>query len=242
MTKPQTIAKTTKILRKFYADNKNRGILAIYLWGSVLSRDFSVGRSDIDSIAFVEDKPSIEEDEAGKMLSQQLSNLHIRFVYVNELKGGNIKGSLAKFIDRRLLILDLAHWKYVTGSKSVLKNLKLESVTMDEAARLALNQIYRRNLMEIKSDPSKEKYFAKAMMRLCFYIQQQGKKHHAFSYSYVKRTANNKTRSVVTALFELRQSGYAHEIFNKNLPLFMDFLKAHREQPLAIERLSFPTR
>jgi len=44
------------ILKKNFLEYKNRGLLAIYLWGSILTEDFNFKSSDIDSIAIVSDK------------------------------------------------------------------------------------------------------------------------------------------------------------------------------------------
>ncbi|UZE93616.1 MAG: hypothetical protein IB618_02475 [Candidatus Pacearchaeota archaeon] len=53
MNREEILAKTYSALKNIFLRYEGKGIISIYLWGSILSEDFNLGKSDIDSIAIV---------------------------------------------------------------------------------------------------------------------------------------------------------------------------------------------
>ena len=98
------------VLLKIYSKYKNKGVLSIYLWGTVLTDDFNPTSSDIDSIAIVDNKATEKNNrEINKFLknySPEYNDFKLNYLYLNELNGGEIKSRLAKNIDPHLLLLD----------------------------------------------------------------------------------------------------------------------------------------
>jgi predicted nucleotidyltransferase len=227
MNRREVIAKAETALRRVYKDYRKRGIVAIYLWGSVLSRDYRYGKSDIDAIAIVRDTlPLKYEKKIKEFLGAKIENFRIRFLYIGELNGKQIKSNLATFIDPRLLLYDLPHWRHVAGKIFKRKDFMSSDLDARGAIQLTIAQIYKRNLPELKMQIGREKYsiLIKALARLCHYLQSQNGKPHSFSYFRLRKTTNHDTQSIVMRLLKLRNRGWDRKIFMKELPRFIRFL------------------
>ena len=110
MNKKEILGKTYSALKNIFLKYKGKGIISIYLWGSILSEDFNLGKSDIDSVAIVKNNFGSNIGEKIKnFLSEEKSGLKhfkINYLFLEELEGKKPRSRLAKRIHPNLLLLD----------------------------------------------------------------------------------------------------------------------------------------
>jgi len=163
-------------LKEIYKKYKDRGILSIYLWGSILTEDFNSKSSDIDSIAIVDEKSKIKDNEEINNFLKirfQKIDFKLNYLYLDELNGGKIKSRLAEVIVPNLLLLDFKNWKLIIGKRYSRKDFKLKEINLDEAVQLNLNAIKKDHLPLFKKGDFKvTPYFIKNLMKVCYYLNQ----------------------------------------------------------------------
>lgn len=145
--KKQYVAEASAILARVYEDYKDRGIQAIYLWGSVTRDDWRADVSDIDAIAIV--NKSIDLDER-PLINQRLKEeftpdlkLGLQFFGIEELDGGEPYTLLSKFQPAGYLLLRFNDWIYVAGEHYTRADFAVQDFTPTEARTHQLNQALR---------------------------------------------------------------------------------------------------
>lgn len=219
------------VLKKVYSDYKDKGILSIYLWGTVLTDDFNPRTSDIDSIAIVSNKAKPEDnDYINGFLeghSKELKNFKLNYIYLDDLNGGKIKSNLAKVIDPRLLLLDFENWKHVAGKTYSRKNFKLKEITFDNAVRLELLAIRKRFLPLFKQNNFEyTPYFTKYLIMVCYYLNQKESGKHRFSYNELLERSPKNRKSLVKILLNLKKNNWDQELMKDNLSVLLDFINS----------------
>ena len=216
------------ILKKIFLEYKNQGMLAIYLWGSILTEDFNFKSSDIDSIAIVSDKAKIKDNKnINCFLKKNLDyrDFKLNYLYKNELNGGRIRSRLARVIDPRLLLLDFKNWKYVAGKKYSRKNFKLKEISFDEAIKLNLKTIKKKHLLLLKKGNfNLLQYFVKNLLKINHYLNEKDFGEHKFSYKSLIKFSPEKRKKVVRILLKMKKSKWDKNLAKKNLPLLIDFI------------------
>ena len=153
MIKQKKIKQIESTLKEIYKEYKNKGILSIYLWGSVLTDDYNYKSSDIDSIAIV-DKNARAKDNAkiNRFLKTHFPREGFKLNYLNldELNRGKIKSRLAKVIHPKLLLLDFKNCKLVIGKKYSRNDFKLKKINFDEAVQLNIKAVKKNHLPLLK--------------------------------------------------------------------------------------------
>jgi predicted nucleotidyltransferase len=73
MNKEQLLDSVSQALTELYGEYASHGMLAAYIWGSVLTSDFDIEKSDLDTLAVVEDSFALELEA---MLQNKLALAH----------------------------------------------------------------------------------------------------------------------------------------------------------------------
>lgn len=229
MNKEEIILEAKKELQEIYSGFCSKGIIAIYLWGSITTEDFDTQKSDIDAIAVVDDGANLDDERIinARLQDDKLKDhaFKINFIYTDELNAQGIKGNLAKFVEPKLLLLDLPFWFHVAGEKIDGDNFKINKISPSEASQVLLKKIEER-YFPLSADNKDYKYFLKALARFCYYIQQGDSIKESFSYSGLDKNKNDVTREVVEALLEIKSKDWDSEIFNQKLRIFESFFKS----------------
>jgi predicted nucleotidyltransferase len=96
--KDSLIVTVSESLKEIYEKYSSQGMLAVYIWGSVLTPDFNIESSDVDTIAIVYDELDYKFEEIiQKQLAlkhPEVSKLGFRFLYKSEFDTGVSKGAL----------------------------------------------------------------------------------------------------------------------------------------------------
>jgi len=218
------------ILKKVYSEYKKKGVLSIYLWGSVLTEDFNFESSDIDSIAIVNKNAKIRDNEKINNFLKSYSlykDFKLNYLYLDELNGSEIKSRLAKVIDTNLLLLDFKNWKHVAGKKYSRKDFKLKEINFDEAIKLELITIKKRFLpLFRKNDFQFIQYFIKYLIMICYYLNQRDSGGHEFTYNLLLDKSPKKRKKIVKVLLRIRKNNWDESLLKKNLPLLIDFINS----------------
>jgi hypothetical protein len=221
------------ILRDVYERYSKNGIISIYLWGSILTKDFDKEKSDIDSIAFVSDDTLIELQKtiANELAQGNVPRLHMNFVYMSEFNTGAMKGGLCAVINPRLLLLDFPHWKHVAGKSFKARDFKLKKPSYKQAIELHLQNINRRQWRDVsKVSPFERMYFIKEVARLIHVNQSKRLSENSpFSYAGILKCADKEERPVVEAVNELRANN-SKISFDKFTPILQEYIDKRKPQ------------
>ncbi|MCX6750500.1 MAG: hypothetical protein NTZ83_03510 [Candidatus Pacearchaeota archaeon] len=217
------------LLTKIYSDYKNKGLISVYLWGSVLTNDFNPKSSDIDSIAIVSNNAKEEDckliNQYIKKRSAEFRDFKLNYLYLDELNGEKIKSKLASVIHPSLLLLDFKNWKYIAGKRYSRRDFKLKEIDFDEAVRLNLIAIKKNHLPLFKKwDFKVTQYFIKNLIKVCYYLNQKDFGKHKFKYNELLEKSPKKREKIVRVLLKIRKSNWDERSIKNNLPLLIDFI------------------
>ncbi len=217
-------------LLKIYFKYKNKGLLSIYLWGTVLTNDFNPDSSDIDSIAIVSSKANKKDNnEINKFLKDycpEYKDFKLNYLYLDELDGKRIKSRLARVMDPRLLLLDFKNWKHVSGKKYSRKDFKLKEINLDEAIKLNLFIAKKRFLPLFKKDNFEHtQYFVKRLIKICYHLNQRDFGKHNFRYNELLKKSPKERKKVVKILLEIKKSKWDESLMKKNFSFLRNFIE-----------------
>lgn len=226
--KTEKITRIESILKEIYKEYKNKGILSIYLWGSILTKDYNFKSSDIDSIAIVNKNAKAKDNEQiNRLLKTRFpeEDFKLNYLYLDELNGGKIKSRLAKVICPKLLILDFKNWKLIIGKRYSRKNFKLKKIDFDEAVQLNLDAIKKYHLPLFKKGDFKvTPYFIKNLMKICHYLNQKDIGEHTFMYKELLKKSPRERKKIVRILLSIKNHKWDKFLTKKNLPFLMGFI------------------
>ncbi|MFH1801455.1 MAG: hypothetical protein ABH804_01320 [archaeon] len=222
-------------LLKIYSKYKNKGLLSVYLWGTVLTEEFNPELSDIDSIGIVNNTADEKDCDTIKNLLEKYApkykDFKLNYLYLNELNGGRVRSRLAKVIPPSLLLLDFEHWKHIAGIKYSRENFKLEKISFDEAIRLNIDLIKKRHLPLIEQGDFKcTQYLIKSLLNICHYLNQKEKGKHNFRYNRVLKNSPKERKKVVEILLEIKQNKWDQQLMKKNFPFLIKFINKLEEK------------
>lgn len=236
MEKQSLIESVSKSLKQIYDSYSSRGILAVYIWGSLLTPDFNPESSDVDTIAIVEDNFDFSEEEVQKQLVLQhpeIKKLGFRLVYKSELDTGVTKGVLGAIGNPALLLLDLPTWQWAGGIKFTQKDFALPVPTFTEAIRLRYQNTQERwpdlNLLK----PEKLQYLVKQILRIVHLIHLERKNlpYTLFSYSSIKETSRGTPEAdIVDICLEIKASKWDFDLFKSHIETFKKFIAVLNER------------
>lgn len=230
--KNQLINKVSESLKQIHSEYSSRGLLSIFIWGSILTDDFNPEKSDVDTVAIVDDKLTLssESEIRNKLAAKnpEIKKVGFRLLYKSELNTGVIVGNLSSFIDPRLLLLDLPTWKWICGVIFEQKDFQLPVPSYIEAIEMIHKSLRRNswtNIYNIK--PRDVQYFIKTVLRI-IHLQQlsrNGSPYTLFSYSTINDLANNeKEKCLVDACLNVKKSGWSLDELKKKSDLFKTYL------------------
>ncbi|MEK7185489.1 MAG: hypothetical protein AAB726_02600 [Patescibacteria group bacterium] len=230
---PDLLLKAEDGLKKVYDQYEKIGLLAVYIWGSVLTEDFNPEKSDVDSIGIVEKSFPIEKElEIATLLkksSPEVKDLKMRLVYLDELNGSKSRGYLARHIAPTLLLHDFEYWHHVAGKKYKRSDFKLKNISSKQAVGLKLKEIYDRHILEIKKNDTYYVYFLKALARLVSFSQQEkAGEIWRFSYASLRAHASSEDKEIVENILKIRRNNWDKDEFQKSLPIFLEFIDNQR--------------
>ena len=222
MKRQEILSKAKSILKEIYLEYKDKGVVSIYIWGSILTSDFNPKKSDIDTVAIVKDNFNIDfVEEINKKLSEEKSGLHglkLNNIFLGEFNGGKIRSKLAKVIHPHLLLLDFNNWKFVCGKKFMRKDFLIKGWSEKEALKHRINEFYGEDLPRVeKEDYSGIKYLCKNLLRVCHHLNQLNGKKSVFNYDTLMKNSNKKDKRLVELLLKIRKSDWDENLFRENL-------------------------
>jgi len=208
--KEAILGEVKKTLRKIYDKYEDMGLKSIYLWGSIISEDFDYKKSDVDSIAIVDNKmPLNYEDKIIKEIknaSPKIKDFKIRFIYLDELNNNTQKGNLTKYVSPRQLLWDLKYWDLVCGKRYSETDFKLDT-NLNKIIKEKRVDISKR-FKEIISERVRDgQYFGKAVLRLIYYTEQQ-RDQFPYSYKNLLKCASPENKKMVHKLIQIKKDGW----------------------------------
>jgi hypothetical protein len=221
-------------LKEAFDEYKDQGIVSLYLYGSILTKDYIDGESDIDSIGFATENMSLAlENEIKNKLCEKsgFDEFGFRLLYKSELDTGNIKGNLASFIHPQLLLIDFPHWKHVAGKVFSRSDFLLSDIDTAGAIKISLDRLVKIEDGSYKTAPgNKHVLFLKVLDRIMFYLQRDRGCNEPFSYSSVLFYSNEEEKPVAQAIFNCKKSKWNELVFEENLVVYKNYINILRNR------------
>ena len=218
------------VLKRVYSKYKHRGLLSIYLWGTVLTDDFNLKSSDVDSIGIVSNKAKEEDSRTINDLYLKESpykDLKLNYLYLDELNGKKIRSRLARVIHPSLLLLDFKNWKYIIGKKYSRKDFRLGEIDFDKAIQLNIIAAKTNHLPLFKKGDFKvTQYFIKNLIKVCHYLNEKEFGEHEFRYKKLLEKSPKRRKNIIKLLLKIRKSKWNEALTKKNLPILTNFINS----------------
>lgn len=219
------------VLARIYEDNKDNGLQSIYLWGSIITPDFSPETSDIDTVGILSDDADFAEFNKMRewlpKLEPSLKRLQINFFYLSELKGEPARSDLARLQDAEQAVFDFPYWIHVCGNKYKPEDFPAVSTSQALKHQIQLT-ITRRGWAENPDDyygPIGLQYFCKALAWLCYNINKLSGPPGPFSWKELETQSNEGDKQLVNKLVELKSSGWNETNIKDELPFLINQLE-----------------
>lgn len=222
-----------KFLEDLYRQKQADGLLAIYLWGSILTNDYNPQTSDIDAIGII--SPNASEDnfitsKDGLAELKAPPRMGFRVIYQDEFEKGTPRSWMGKVIHPRLLLADFPRWVHVAGQKFERSDFPIADLAPEDIIRYRLEEIRSRHYDFSELSSKQYYYFCKSLFRLCYNLHQLNHRYD-FSYSNVATFATDSiTAPVVEALTRIRQKNWDIKEFEKHQKLFAQFMAERVEE------------
>jgi len=133
---------------------KDKGLISLYLGGTVPSRD-RIPSSDIDILGIVEPDFDFKEEEKvncylrGCLKEEIGIDSTFRGITLSELNGGKQKGIITKWVPIRILIKRLPFFKYFWGREFCFSKFRVDRYKPQQEAKLQIKNI-RRNIESLR--------------------------------------------------------------------------------------------
>ena len=219
-----TLSLAKQILKDLYIKYSERGAISIYLWGSIITDDFSPETSDVDAVAIAKDDLSLEEERViNDILTHSgVKDFKIRFVYLSEFNGGEARSNLARSINPKLLLNDFKYWQHVAGKKFTQADFAMPDASLSELVQIVSRELRQRYIPELETKPENYKYFLKACARAVYYFQQiRLNKTWPFSYTALAAHASPDDHEIVEAILKLKESNWDYQLFQRLAPFIV---------------------
>jgi|GEM_PF-2680060 len=227
-----------KDFREVYEIYKNKGLRAIYLWGSITTKDFDIKTSDVDGIGIIDDEIDMNIENEIKheleMRHPEITKFGFRVTCEGELRGEiKPKFPLATSIPPRLLLLDLHNWIFVAGKKYSMVDFTNTPPMFEEGLYWRLEQLKNKGWdISENVENGKEQCFLKILWRIVYLFQLLRGLDGSFSYYFVITHADKKEKIFVDAMQVVKNSGYKREDFINFIPVFNELLVVVRQKAI----------
>ena len=226
MTKDEVKELVFQTLGKIFQDNKNKGLISIYLWGSIISPDFSPDSSDIDAVGILSNEANFEQmDRMREWLPEfepRLKRLQINFLYLDELKGSApVRSRLARLHNAEQAVFDFPHWEHVVGQP--FRAADFPKITPEQALKhqTALTETKMEWALSGKYGDMGLEYFCKGLAWLCYSIHKLTSSPSRFSWSGLENEATDETRELVRELIVLKQKRWNTKAIKTKMPYLL---------------------
>ncbi|MDB5194096.1 MAG: hypothetical protein JWN50_110 [Parcubacteria group bacterium] len=218
----------TKALKDIYEQFSDRGVLSLYIWGSMTRSDYRPGISDIDVLAIVGPETSIDDEQAIKEIIKaeypELKNFHINFLYLDELTSGEGRGYLTKILPPGYLLEDFEHWQHVCGKEFVPSDFTA-AWSNDEVIRFCQARVLGElDILEEFIEKNEQHYTVKAALVLCHNLHQRMHGKHQYNIDKLLERSTEETKDILPALLFLRAEDYKPDAVREHASLIREFV------------------
>ncbi len=225
MTKEELINIARNNLGILYDKYKSKGILAIYVWGSVLRSDFDPINSDVDIICIVSSSFPVELNELIRKELTQLAPNHewgFQIVYLDELNGGPVKSKLAKAMNPRSILPTFDSWLHICGNKFKRDDFKAKDASYKERMTFNIQEINQR-LYKIPADDEFRKIrdrkgAVKACLFLIYNRQLDRGVLRDLDYNRLPDSADQLEQAILETLLKIKDES----LYDDSFDLFVD--------------------
>ncbi|MEK7096106.1 MAG: hypothetical protein AAB896_02340 [Patescibacteria group bacterium] len=213
-------------LDKVFQDNKNKGLISIYLWGSIATPDFDPESSDIDAVGILSDAANF--DEMDKMrdwlpkVEPKLKRLQINFFHLSELKGGAVRSRLARLHDAEQAVFDFPYWIYVVGRKFQPGDFPAVASAQVLKHQVALTKTKMGWAVSGEYGAAGLEYFCKGLAWLCYDIHKLSAPLGPFSWKNLQYEATNETKELVGELLALKSKRWDPRVIRAKMPYLLE--------------------
>gem|GEM_PF-1020986 len=222
MTKGEVEALAKDVLEKIFRNNERKGLMAVYLWGSIITPEFDPENSDVDAVGILSDEAIFAEFNEMRnwlpSIEPGLKRLQINFFYLSELIGGPVRSNLARLASPEQAVFDFPYWKHVCGKK--IASSDLPKVTAKQALKdqVGLTKMRMGWVKDGAYGDMGLEYFCKSLVWLCYNIHKLSSPPERFSWKSLDSETTDETKGMVEVLLDLKSKHWAKETIREQLP------------------------
>ena len=202
-------------MEQVFQDYHDSGLVSVYLWGSIISSDFSSKSSDVDAVGILADKASFKKMDQMRewlpKLDPKLKRLQINFFYLSELKKtGPVRSRLARLQDAEQAVFDFPYWVHICGR--IFSPTDFPQITPEQVLRHQI--VLSKTKMQWALNPDDYygdmglQYCCKGLAWLCYGIHKLSNPAGPFSWSVLEKETTRDTKSLVEALVILKSQDW----------------------------------
>lgn len=230
MDKNELLEFAKQQLTKLYEKYRDKGILAMYIWGSITRPDFDPKTSDIDVICIVSDDFPLElneqlRDELSKSTPEREWGFQI--IYLGELNGSPLRSRLAKAMSPQSILPSFSTWVFVCGTSYQRTNFAVKDATIHERMELNIQEI-RRRLANIPTDDDYKKGrdrkgTVKATLFLIYNRQLSRGETFDLDYNELQSHSDETELPILEKLLEIKRQSIYDDAFSNYIPAIENF-------------------
>lgn len=221
-----------KALEKIFQIYAEKGIIALYLWGSSTRNDFNPQSSDIDVLAIIDEhfdigwRVNIKKELETK--NPEINEFGFQCIFLSELNGGERKSLLGKLQAPGYLLKSFSEWEWVCGKKFQRDDFSVKDFAVQQMIDHNITEADRTlsNLDDPGRKPNANRIdLVKALLMLIHWRNVLNKGGHQLFLDRLPEISQESDRATAKLLLEIRANkSYSKDEFEKFLPRLLLFL------------------
>lgn len=200
-----------KVLSAAFEEFSSKGILSVYLWGSILRDDWDSKVSDVDALALLDDSAALDiQDELKACLQQQapeIKDFGVQVLYKSELDGAKPRTFMASVMPRSVnhMLLMFPDFEYVAGTHFVREDFSEEDMSIAEEVTGAIQSAKEK--LEKLDDPNRNirKDLTKNILWLAYFRAWQQKGRFPLNYNSLPTEVLPEDKEIIDLVADARR-------------------------------------
>lgn len=188
----------------------SKGVLSLYLWGSILRDDWDPEISDVDALALLDDSatPDIQDELKAyvKEHAPEIRDFGVQVLYKSELDGAAPRTFMARVMPRSVnhMLLMFPDFKHVAGARFERSDFSEEDMSISEEVNGAIQSAKEK--LEKLDDPSRNirKDLVKNILWLAYFRAWQQKGRFPLNYNSLRDQVLPEDSEIIELITDAR--------------------------------------
>lgn len=209
-----------KVLSAAFEEFSSKGVLSVYLWGSILRDDWNAKVSDVDALALIDDSATLEvQDELKEYLQRhapEIKDFGVQVLYKSELDGAVPRTFMASVMPRSVnhMLLMFPDFEFVAGTRFKREDFSEEDMTITEEVSGAAQSAKEKLQKLDDSNRNIRKDLVKNILWLAYFRAWEQKGRFPLNYLMLRDQVLPEDREIVELVTDARQQALYNDKTN----------------------------